>query len=147
MGNFPKATQLIISDWEEQRQANAGFNRDAVPALERMGLGRWVRQLNTEREDVSERHLGAGSSWTEMEEASAPGPVCPGAWCRVQNGVVHRSLRRRPRERRRPAPLESGRHRTCVESGTDKEDPNKFLERTEKVDEDEPFSAEVLLSE
>ena len=35
----------------------------------------------------------------------------------------------------------------CVESGTDKEDPKKFLERTETVDKDEPFRAKVLLSE
>lgn len=44
-------------------------------------------------------------------------------------------------------PLKSERNRLCVEIGTDKGDPKKFLERIRKVNKNEPFSAKLLLNQ
>ena len=43
-------------------------------------------------------------------------------------------------------PLRSEKNRICLEPGTDKEDPKKFLERIGKVNQNAPFNSKLLLN-
>lgn len=74
--HLPKTTQLS-SEWEEQKQANAGFNHNATLSLDRKGGYALVSELKLDREDVSEAASRSCSSSLRKTEDMNAASDCP----------------------------------------------------------------------